>query len=332
MSDSTTDQELRAALSTATARWGDDVLLTQSAGGNTSVKYGTRLLVKASGYRLRDAANRDIFVEVDLAEALAMVAGGPAPTAPGDPRRASIETSLHAIMPQRFVVHLHMIPLIAIAIRQDARAVLTERLAGLRWGMVGYQKPGPDLAAAVADLVRTEPDLDVVVLANHGLVVAADTVEAAQALVADVFARVEVRVPPLPDADARLPAIAAACDAVPVVQPAAHRLAFDPRLAKLAAAGSYYPDHVVFLGHAVRQAGDAPASDRPAGKLILIPGVGCALSAGQPGDADEMAACLAEVLARVPVGAPLATLTAAQEQALVDWDAEKYRQQLARTQ
>ncbi|MBI0477177.1 class II aldolase [Sphingomonas sp. MA1305] len=318
-------EELRRA----TLRWGENFLLAQGAGGNTSIKYDDRLLVKASGYRLKDAARRDIFVEVARADGLRMAMGGATPTGGSDGRRASIETSLHAILPQRVVVHLHMIPLIAIAIRMDAEAVLADRLAGLRWGMVGYHKPGVDLAQAVQALLDARGPLSVLVLANHGLVVAADTILEAETLVTAVMERVEESIPPPPAPDSRLATCASALGGVPVNDPAAHRLAFDDRLAHLAASGSFYPDHVVFLGHAARLGTAATPPGRPPGKLSIIPGLGCLLPPGLPSDAHDMAACIAETLARVPVGAPLNVLTADEERELVDWDAEKYRQQLS---
>jgi rhamnose utilization protein RhaD (predicted bifunctional aldolase and dehydrogenase) len=43
-----------------------------------------------------------------------------------------------------------------------------------------------------------------------------------------------------------------------------------------------------------------------------------------------MARCLADVAARIPEDAPVRTLTADQEQELMNWEAETYRQSLGR--
>src|SRR3546814_11414206 len=48
---------------------GRDVTLVQGAGGNSSVKLGDVLWVKASGTWLADAATKPLFVPVDLAVA-----------------------------------------------------------------------------------------------------------------------------------------------------------------------------------------------------------------------------------------------------------------------
>jgi hypothetical protein len=42
-----------------------------------------------------------------------------------------------------------------------------------------------------------------------------------------------------------------------------------------------------------------------------------------------MLRCLADVAARIPPGAPIAALCAADVDALIDWDAERYRQAMA---
>ncbi len=46
------------------ARVGKNILLVQGAGGNSSVKHGDVLWVKASGTWLADAEDKDIFVPV----------------------------------------------------------------------------------------------------------------------------------------------------------------------------------------------------------------------------------------------------------------------------
>ncbi|WP_396626927.1 class II aldolase/adducin family protein, partial [Luteitalea sp.] len=116
-------------LRTLSARVGADPLLVQAAGGNTSLKDEDVLWIKASGTWLRDAASRDVFVPVDLAALHeALRTGDPAADAcqpfvrtalNATGLRPSIETSVHALMPQRVVVHVHCVNTIAWAIRRD---------------------------------------------------------------------------------------------------------------------------------------------------------------------------------------------------------------------
>ncbi|MCX7346579.1 MAG: class II aldolase/adducin family protein [Alphaproteobacteria bacterium] len=125
------------------ARAGSDPLLVQAAGGNTSLKSDGVMWIKASGTWLKDALTRDIFVAVDhaaLMQALARNDPG-CETCPDFVRtdlnasglRPSIETTVHALMPQRVVVHVHCVNTIAWAVRSDAAERLSERLAGFTW-------------------------------------------------------------------------------------------------------------------------------------------------------------------------------------------------------
>jgi len=118
------------------ARVGKNILLTQAAGGNSSVKHGDVLWVKASGTWLADAEIKDIFLPISLSGARAALAKGDEhmPAAAGhvaSPLRASIETSLHALMPHPVVLHVHSVNTIAWSVRNDARDEFAERLRGL---------------------------------------------------------------------------------------------------------------------------------------------------------------------------------------------------------
>ena len=317
-----------AELSAFSAALGGDPEQVQAAGGNTSLKADGLLWVKASGLWLADALQRELFVPVALAPMLEGVAARAA-----DPvthavvgelnpagLRPSIETTLHALLPHRIVVHTHSVRTIALAIRADAESVLAERLAGLAWAWVPYCKPGLPLTAAVAERLADRP-ADLLVLGNHGLVVGADTVAAADALLRKLERRLDgprERLP-APQAPATLPGWRAPA------HPLVHTLALDPLRIARACGGSLYPDHVIFLGPA------ATASPAPGPtKLHLDPGVGARLAESIGPSADELALCLALVLERVPAEAELHYLTAAEEAELLDWDAEQYRQAIAR--
>ena len=319
-----------AELARYSAELGRDPEQVQAAGGNTSLKERGILWVKASGMWLADALARDVFVPVALDPVLEAVAADAADPVTGavvaernaHGLRPSIETTLHALLPHRVVVHTHSVRTIALAIREDGEARVAERLAGLRWAWVPYCKPGLPLTRRVAEALRRGP-ADILVLGNHGLVVGGDDVPATAALIREVERRLDGprrrlapdAVPPAPPAY-RLPAHALV-----------HTLAQDGQRVERACAGSLYPDHVIFLGPAAT-AEAAPAT--PA-KLLLRRDAGAFLTAGSEASADELALCLALVLERVPEDAPLRYLTAADEAELMNWDAEQYRQALARS-
>ncbi|WP_448937127.1 class II aldolase/adducin family protein, partial [Escherichia coli] len=93
------------------------------------------------------------------------------PLAPdaGTTLRASIETSLHALMPHRIVLHVHSVNTIAWAVRSDARDEFARRLDGLAWRYLDYHHPGLPLARAVGEVIARDA-IDVLILGNHGLV------------------------------------------------------------------------------------------------------------------------------------------------------------------
>ncbi|MHC2796587.1 ribulose-5-phosphate 4-epimerase/fuculose-1-phosphate aldolase [Mesorhizobium jarvisii] len=177
-------------LRSLSARIGADPLLVQGAGGNTSIKQSGVLWIKASGTWLKNARDDEIMVPVALAPLLDAVAHrSPAAEAAGqftladlNPRqlRPSIETTVHALLPQKIVVHVHCVETISIAVQANAEALLEGRLRGLDWAFVPYRRPGLPLAQAIAE--RLKPATNVLVLGNHGLVVAADTVAEAALL------------------------------------------------------------------------------------------------------------------------------------------------------
>jgi rhamnose utilization protein RhaD (predicted bifunctional aldolase and dehydrogenase) len=310
--------------------------LVQGAGGNTSIKIGPVLRIKASGAWLAEAREKPIFVDVDLAALRAAMSGdftdetlkSALQPADGGVLRPSIETPLHALSPFRTVAHVHSVNAIALAARKDARARLGERLDGLDWAFASYQRPGAPLAKAVREIFRSSAPR-VIVLGNHGLVVAEDSIDALRCLLDDVetrlaadpvnsTARKKRMLPPAPK-DYRW-----------VEDGAAAFLPFDQLRRRLAAKGSLYPDHVVFLGPALAMAADADAVSRlnPAPKIAVVSDIGLLARKDLTPGALAMLDCLGLVLARTDPDAPINYLTPEDERALLGWDAETYRQAL----
>lgn len=313
------------------ARVGSDPLLVQAAGGNTSLKDGGTMWIKASGTWLKDAAARDIFVPLDHAAILAALAKD-------DPAcescatfvrtdlnntglRPSIETTVHALMPQRVVVHVHCVNTIAWAIRADAEQRLAERLKGFDWAFIPYARPGLPLAGAIS--ARMRPGVNVLVLGNHGLAVAADTVEEAEALLDKVVAAVTRAVRAAAKVDrAALEKLSAGTAYRPAQMDETHALATDPLALKRGQSAVFYPDHVVFLGVGVASSFDGNPP------LVAIPGVGVLIRSDAKPAIEPMGRCLADVMRRVEESDPLVALTDEDVDRLVNWDAEKYRQTL----
>ena len=340
------DGELEALLAFS-CLVGSNPLLVQGAGGNTSFKKDGTLWIKASGKWLAHATSEEMMVPVAL-EALRAALRCNDPGAEKaqqfvikaqNPKalRPSIETTVHALFPQRVVVHVHCVQTISIAVRADAATIVSELLAGLKAVFIPYARPGLPLARALQGAM--DPSTNVAVLGNHGLVVAADTVEEAAELLLQVSSRLSqpARAAPVPD----FTALSVLRHNSPYRLPAhtgAHCVATDLNSCCVAAAGSLYPDHVVFLGagstvagpsenaEAVRKRALANGDTEPL--AILFPGKGILLHNAVSKGADEMAVCLSEVTSRIPPKIRLRYLTTQENNELLNWDAEKYRQVL----
>lgn len=312
-----------AAFRALSARLGQDPLRVQGPGGNTSLKAGGVLWIKASGTELAEAETRDIFVAVDRAAALAEaqgVAGDGSCKATvidaGVTLRPSIETTFHAALDWPVVAHTHSIATLVHAISPQGRVAARDKLASLPAVLVPYAKPGLPLTRAI--MACATATTQVFVLENHGMIVCGADVAETAALMEEVEARLA------------MPARAVA-QALPGSPPpdgftwaGESWIARDPHAVALAQAGSYYPDHVVFLGTAL------PLGDhdgRP--PAIVVDGVGIALRDGVTASQRAMLRCLSDVLARLPDSWEPVPIGPAAEAELLDWDAEKYRQALA---
>ena len=88
--------------------------------------------------------------------------------------RSSIETLLHAFIPAAHVHHTHPDAINALACAADGQELIAECF-GDSAAWIPYIRPGFTLAKQVGEAVRANPDLRLVVLAKHGLVVWGDT-------------------------------------------------------------------------------------------------------------------------------------------------------------
>jgi rhamnose utilization protein RhaD (predicted bifunctional aldolase and dehydrogenase) len=305
------------------ARLGRDPLRVQGAGGNTSIKDGHVMWIKASGTELADAERRDIFVPVDremaLAEAQGSVGDGSCNGTvldPENPLRPSIETTFHAALYWPVIAHTHSIATLVHAISPEGRAAAAQKLKGLKPAFVPYAKPGLHLTRKI--LACVQPGTRVFVLQNHGLIVCGKTVAETADLIDEVEARLLMPTKPpdqtAPDAEA--------LDGWEWTSES--WIARDKRANAIAKAGSYYPDHVVFLGPAL------PTSDHEgAPPAVLLEGVGIRMRKTATASQRAMLRCLSDILLRLPKDWTPVPIGADAEAELLDWDAEKYRQALA---
>ena len=163
--------------------------LVQAGGGNASVKInGEEMLIKSSGYNLSDVSkeegyslvnykmirqyletlNDDNISEQEILER-ALIKGN----------RPSIETFLHALT-GKVTLHVHSLSVNVLAVRKDGleelRSLFPDAL------LVGYATPGIKLAKLYFEVykagVNEENKIgDIVFLKNHGLIISGENAE-----------------------------------------------------------------------------------------------------------------------------------------------------------
>lgn len=315
------DSLLTSDFRTFSARLGNDPLRVQGPGGNTSIKSGDVMWIKASGTELADAKTKDIFVAVDRNAAKAEAAGAGDGSCkatvlnPSVTLRPSIETTFHAAIDWTIVAHTHSIATLVHGISPKGRVVAADKLSGLNAIFVPYAKPGLPLTREI--LARATSETRVIVLQNHGLICCGDTVDETATLMDEVETRLA------------LPVITNSDLVDGPAQKGFERIeeswmADDARVSALALAGTYYPDHVVFLGPAL------PSTDHDGmPPVIFIPNQGVYLRNGATASQRAMIRCLSDCMARLPSDWTVQPIGPDAEAELLNWDAEKYRQALA---
>lgn len=136
---------------------GGQINLVQGPGGNTSIKTENRLYVKASGTRLDEALERDIFAEIDL-----VTGENYTPHL-----RPSIEIGLHRALPFRAVIHVHSVGSLAWGLRLRSELEDT-KLESLGILCAPYLRPGDEITRY---LQNSKASLyQGILLQNHGFI------------------------------------------------------------------------------------------------------------------------------------------------------------------
>lgn len=188
------------ALAEMSNRYGADAQYVLAGGGNTSFKSADRLWVKGSGTSLATIQPQDFVVLERPALAKMWQAQYPAGEAEreaavlrdmmdarikGESRRPSVETLLHDLFPQSYVLHVHPALVNGLTCSQQGKAAMEALLPEAVW--VDACKPGYILALACkkqmdAYTAATGRACQVLFLQNHGIFFAADTTGEVDAL------------------------------------------------------------------------------------------------------------------------------------------------------
>jgi rhamnulose-1-phosphate aldolase/alcohol dehydrogenase len=189
---------------------GSDLTVTNFGGGNTSAKLREPdplsgetvdvLYVKGSGGDL-GSMGVEGFATLYLEKLLKlktlyrgvahedeMVSLFPHCTFNLNPRAASIDTPLHALLPFAHIDHVHPDALIALAASSTGESA-TREIFRSRVGWLPWQRPGFDLGVKLKDYVQSHPNLSGVMLAGHGIICWGDSAKSCYDNTIDLITR-----------------------------------------------------------------------------------------------------------------------------------------------
>lgn len=318
---------------------GSNLSLVQAAGGNTSMKSNNSMLIKASGTWLSNSLKEDVFVEVDLNSIKKKINSEQDDNFSEDiisknDLRPSTETSFHALIDFKYVLHVHSTSTIANAISLNSTTNLKKHLGG-NFAFIPYIRPGFPLTMSMKKIIT--PDIQIIILENHGLIVAGNDLQETYELLLDTHKKLDFII----NDNFSLPKESPPIDIDQYELKNAEKYNLfktDDDKFFSAFSKSFYPDHVIFLGPGVPTFESAQDAVTFLDKLkdknlnlpayIILKGVGLfelntAISA-----AKEMIDCFLEVLIRINFEEELKPLSESQENELLNWDAEIYRQSI----
>ncbi len=155
---------------------------TLLGGGNISVKNENFLVVKASGYQLRNLEEGELsFVNLKNGETVFNYLS------------PSIETSIHLAFPEKYTVHLHPLSVNYILVRKDAREVISKLFESNFYSFVDYFPPGKILAE---ECFISRKAGKVIFLQNHGIVVLSNTIDEIIEIINFTIEKCEGIIPP----------------------------------------------------------------------------------------------------------------------------------------
>ena len=261
-----------AALAAMSNKYGADPAYVLAGGGNTSFKSADRLWVKGSGTALATIKPEDfvvlerdalaqmwtaVYPEEEAAREAAVLQDMMDARIKGENRRPSVETLLHDLFPQKFILHVHPALVNGITCSKEGESAMVRLFPDAVW--VDACKPGYILAVECkqkmdAYKAKTGKDCDLLFLQNHGIFFAGDTTEALDVLAAKVMGTIEAAVKQQPAMDTQDYDAAKVAAISPVLrmlygegQPATVKFTVCPEvLAYDPATKSLSPDHIVY--------------------------------------------------------------------------------------
>ena len=320
---------------------GSNKSFVQASGGNTSLKINDFILIKASGKRLSDCLQENIFLLIEKKSfdenALTLSCSK---DLFGSNLRPSIETAFHCLDKRKFVVHTHPIDIIRSSLVDTYLDKHLKNIQSFSPVLVSYYQPGYELAAAIKNSTSNNGE-NCYILRNHGLLFGCNSgpeVLSKHLEIVDGF-RIDHINNDAPTPDSTITNYVKELNSVDIAASlpdllCLHRIAFDDVLYNFVRTTNIVPDAVVFLGNKNVFLDSYPVNILDNlrlvqhAKFVVIKNIGVIIISST-----ESKKSLVELFLEmhVKIFSPLIaheeinSLTSSQVEALLNWEAEKYR-------
>tara|TARA_Y100000589_G_scaffold302172_1_gene313542 strand:- start:7 stop:1041 length:1035 start_codon:yes stop_codon:yes gene_type:complete len=325
-------------LNVCSHKMGQNKNLVQGPGGNTSIKIGRKLFIKASGKRLDNALNENIFIPLCLENVLDSFDNHNKsrqnlelkPLIETD-LKPSIETFFHALMPFKVVLHTHPLDIIAITSMDNFRQNFEFILKDIEWDLISYQRPGYPLAESIKESLSNQKS-NVLFLANHGLIIGAESIKEAEKIQKYILEK--LRISPRKTLATNKNALKEISNKIPHSRlpkiDTIHTLGCDPNSFYLTKKNPLYPDHIVFCGYKPKiiKKDKFYLDEFKNCSYVIVPKLGVILLQEKSELLELMLETQAEIFLRLDINKKINFLTNKDCQELINWEAEKYRKKI----
>tara|TARA_B100001248_G_C27353760_1_gene442687 strand:+ start:40 stop:1116 length:1077 start_codon:yes stop_codon:yes gene_type:complete len=328
---------------------GLDRTMVQAAGGNTSIKDGDTMWIKASGKWLIDTGSSETMAAVSISKIKDALKNNncsyddilKSVDLINSPKRLrpSIESPMHAILNFKYIFHTHDIYVNALAVQKNSHIKFKEILSDLNWKFIPYVKPGIELCRKIME-VKTQKD-DIFILENHGLIICGEDLEEIKKLNQLVRYRLKefndktnivdknksnIKIVNLKNTGFKF------CEDNLINKLAFHQ----PWIDKLTT-GTLLPDFLVFLGPKLlaldpKANGFVEKLDKiskeplPLNSCVILIGHGVIIRDNALRGTVEIIRCIYDLLCLIPDNVDLQYLSENEISFLLNWEAEHYRQ------
>ena len=299
--------------------------MSHGPGGNTSIKINDSIYVKSSGTWLKDSLKKKSFIKINLNSIKKNIENEKKWIYSKSASYPSIETTMHAVINKKYVVHLHSISVLSYAILKNGKKLLESKLKDMKWIWIKYKKPGLNLAKEIKR--KMSNDTNIYILQNHGIIIASNTLIKINSLLKKIEAKLKKKI------SFNLNKIKKNNFLIKNFKKPKDKIieifAWKKKSFEIIKSNkSLYPDNTVFLNNKIKTYNSINdfLKKKNEKNIIVIKNTGVFLKKNISKTEYDMLLCLAELLIVVPENFILSFLNNKEKNELINWKKEKIRQ------